>query len=400
MRARRAAGAATLLLAVCALCHGCGGGRALTFDAADVGVELDAGGADASATRDAQVSTDAGCAADASAPAYAVGVTTRLFVDPSRSTPPNGTAPGGPGRSLNTEIWYPATGDAAAAENRDSPLAPGGAPHPLVLFVHGSSAFRRSATFLTQALARVGYVVAAADFPLTCLNTPGGASDWHVEDQPGDLSFLATTFFAASSDPADPLAGALDPGGGYAVVGHSTGGTVALLAAFAPDAHDDRVRAAASSSGDCCFFGDAFFATRATPLLLLTASRDLLVPPPSNAQRAYPLAAPPKVLAVLLGGSHLGFTDLDLPDDIGGSPTTTKDPLAQTLSAYGGGTSCEPVPPPAGDPAMPFKRQHNLAVAWTRAFLDAFMRGAPRNLSCLEASPDPHVAVQRDEGRR
>ena len=388
--------ATVMVLALCVLCPGCGGVHAVTFDSADTAAAADAGAADAFASPDAQAPADAGCQLDASAPGYPVGVTTRLLVDPSRSTPPNGTAPGTQNRSLNTDIWYPATGDPAAAEIRDALPELTGAPYPLVLFVHGSSAFRRSSTFLTQALARAGYVVAAADFPLTCINTPGGSSDWHVEDQPGDLSFLATTLFDASSTPGDLLAGALDASRGYAVVGHSTGGTVALLAGFAPDAHDDRVRAVVSISGDCCFFGDSFFSTRATPLLLLTASRDLLVPPPSNAQRAYRLAGPPKAISILLGGTHLGFTDLDLPDDIGGSPTTTRDPLAQTLSAYGGGTSCESVPPPADDPAMTFIKQHRLTVTWTRAFLDTFLRAAPQDLTCLEARSDPWVTTEHE----
>ena len=71
------------------------------------------------------------------------------------------------------------------------------------------------------------------------------------------------------------------------MVGHSTGGTVTLLAACAPEMHDPRLRAGADLSGDSCFFVDTFFATRATPFLAVAGSDDLLVPPANNPVRAF-----------------------------------------------------------------------------------------------------------------
>jgi len=174
---------------------------------------------------------------------FAVGVTTRQFVDATRSTPENQGVPSRPMRELPTEIWYPAVLVAGAAEEHDAPLDTRAAPYPLLFFVHGSSSFRRQSTFLTQALAAAGYVVAAADFPLTALATPGGPSDLHFDDQLGDLSFLANQLEEISRSGDDLLSGAIDPSG-YGVIGHSTGGTVALLAAYAPDVHDARTRAA------------------------------------------------------------------------------------------------------------------------------------------------------------
>src|SRR5262249_25781076 len=140
---------------------------------------------------------------------HAIGVTTRNLFDASRSTPENDGVPAHPGRSLPTEIWYPAAqGPGAPAAdgtaNRDAPVDPSGAPYPLVLFVHGSTSFRTQSTFLTTALAAAGYVVAAADFPLTAAATPGGPSDLHFDDQVGDLSFIADQLAAAAFDPADP----------------------------------------------------------------------------------------------------------------------------------------------------------------------------------------------------
>src|SRR5262245_13006042 len=89
-----------------------------------------------------------------------VGVVTRSYVDTSRPTPANGTAPAKPQRDLTTEIWYPAAAGTAGPETTGAQLASGG-PFPLVVFVHGSLSGRRQSTFLTQGLAAAGYVVMA-----------------------------------------------------------------------------------------------------------------------------------------------------------------------------------------------------------------------------------------------
>ena len=77
---------------------------------------------------------------------FAVGVTTRTFVDATR------------GRTLVTEVWYPAD-----TPGRDvPPRRPG---HPLVLIAHGHCGFRTNYEYLTIPLASWGFVVAAPDFP-------------------------------------------------------------------------------------------------------------------------------------------------------------------------------------------------------------------------------------------
>jgi hypothetical protein len=48
--------------------------------------------------------TDAG---DTDAGGPSVGVTTRTWIDTSRPTPQNGTAPALPSRTLVTDVWYP-----------------------------------------------------------------------------------------------------------------------------------------------------------------------------------------------------------------------------------------------------------------------------------------------------
>jgi len=316
---------------------------------------------------------------------YEVREETRQLVDGSRPTPANGAAPALAQRNLPTDIRTPILQADAGA---DVPRI-----FPLVLFVHGSSSGRATSTFLLNGLAARGYLVAAADFPLTALDTPGGASDWHCEDQLGDLTFLANTLFTAAQDPADDLYGTLDAQSGFSVVGHSTGGTIAVLSAEAPTPHDARVRAAVSLSGDSCFLADSIFHTRPLPLLFLGATADQLVPVADNIERAYSLAGPPATLGVLDGGTHLFFTDFPLPDDIGGAPepTTPSAPLAETLAAYGGGTACTPQSP--GPQTLSFDEQHALTVALVADFLDSAVRADDAQLAALLEELPPALAV-------
>jgi len=151
------------------------------------------------------------------------------------------------------------------------------------------------------------------------------------------------------------------------------------------------VAAAVDLSGDACFFAPSFFATRSVPLLAIGGSRDVYVPAPINVTYAYDHALPPKTRLILKGGSHLAFTDFDVPDDPNVTPTHPGDPLADTLQALGGGTACLPVPPPADDAPLPTASQHDLSTAWTRAFLDATLRGERAGLEALRADPDPRI---------
>lgn len=310
---------------------------------------------------------------------HAVGVVTVELEDLTRPTPANGGAPATPTRKLTTEIWYPAVGAPSDDEQAAADLDPAGKPYPLVVFVHGSSGFRRQSTFFADALARHGFVVVAADHPLTALTQPGGSSDRHAELEPGDVRFLADEVAAMAQDRTHPLSGATRPAAGYAVSGHSTGGTVALAMAFDPDRPDPRVKAVVALAPCACFFADAFFRSRATPLLVIAGSDDRYVPPATNGRRAFDLARPPKAFALLVGGDHLRFSDLDA-SDFDASPTTNEDDLAVSFAAWGGG-SCSPAPEPGRDPELAGRDQHRLTVALTEAFLDEHLRGRPATLA-------------------
>ena len=375
----------------------------------DASTTLPSEEASVSAPTDASTDASLGAPADASVllRIWSVGVTTRTFVDPTRPTPANGTAPAQTSRTLVTEIWYPAgpaedggADDAVApiTPTRDVPIASGG-PFPLVLFVHGSSSSRLVYTFLTTALAQAGYVVAAADFPLTALGTPGGSSDLHVSYQVGDLSFLCDQLKAVSSDAGDELAGAVD-GLAYAVIGHSTGGAVAELAAFAGNdsmiTHDPRVVAVVPLSGDACMFAPWFFKNRDVPIFVIGASDDLFVRFQNSGEWVYANTSEPHLAAEIVGGQHMGFTDIPLDDSLlGPVPTNPTSPLAVTLQAYGDAGACLPEPEGGTNPLMSFDEQHALVVQMVTAYLDAELRGDPALLNAVEGSSDPLVVIQQ-----
>lgn len=338
-----------------------------------------------------------GCAPSAPAvlgpqtvPDHALGVGVRTFdlVDTTRGTPANGTAPARPERDLPTRVWYPSVANLEADEVRNAEPDPG--PWPLIVFVHGSSGTPSVYAWFGRAMARAGYVVVAADMPSTSFSAPGGPTDLGVEEQPRDVAFLADRAFAGDLLPASVI----DARPGYVVAGHSTGGTVALLAGYAPDA-DPRVAAVVPLSGDACFFADTFFSSRSVPLLAVSGTDDLYVPPLLNAERTYALALAPKTLVVLSGGTHLGFTDLGLADDPSVVPDQPGDDLPTTLSAYGDASACNPIPARSSDPTMALADQHRITAAWVVAFLDALLRDAPEALDALHASPE--LALVRSE---
>jgi pimeloyl-ACP methyl ester carboxylesterase len=341
---------------------------------------------------------DAGSGKDVDAAAATVGVTTRTWTDMTRPTPANGTAAAKTSRTLVTEVWYP-TSAHGVSPIRDAPLAPGG-PYPLVLFVHGSGSGRQVYSYLTIGLAQAGYVVAAADFPLTAMSTPGGSSDLHVSDEVGDLSFLCDQLKAASGDASDALKGAVD-GLGYAVVGHSTGGAVAELAAFAGDdaqiTHDPRVVAVVPLSGDACMFDPAFFKSRAVPIFAIGATNDLFVRFANSGQWVMDNTNPPHLLADLVGGQHIYFTDITfLTDgDLGPVPTGPTSDLAVTLQAYGDAGACLPVPEAGTAPALTAATQHAFVIQLVTAYLDAEMKHDSAQLSGILAAKNPLIVFQQ-----
>lgn len=335
---------------------------------------------------------------------FDVGRWETTLVDQSRPTMANGSFSGAPRRTLPTSIWYPAEAGSASLSPQARPLAENAGPFPLVVYSHGFLGSRSGGTYLAEHFASHGYVVVAADFPLTTFSAPGGATLADLANQPLDVRFLITTVLAGTAP--IPQAAALARrirADAIGLMGLSLGGATTLLATFHPSLHDPRVRAAVAHAAPACFLGERFFATRSVPLLIVHGDIDAIVPYEANAARAFRLAPPPKYLLTLHQGNHTSFThgaetlfgQIDNADNVGcvallaalssGTSTDLTAELGGPESGIVGG-AC-PLPCPLGSrnpPSMRPVRQHELTVVSTFAHFEAWLRGRREMLTYLE----------------
>ncbi len=234
---------------------------------------------------------------------------------------------------LTVEVWYPATIGSEAgkppirydirealnpsqrttipdADNpwqdcdcfRDLPLDAAHGPFPVVVFVHGTAAFRHQSVSQTRHWASRGFVVIAADHPglmlgdflaMACPDDPSGARDLSadidamlaaVTAPTGDLGFLAGKL-------------ATDRVG---IVGHSAGGSAAAAATGKPG-----VRVVASLAG-----GSAAPASSTLEDVLFMGGTNDTVVQFSSVTSAWTGSATPRHLVGIGGAGHLVFSDL------------------------------------------------------------------------------------------
>lgn len=235
------------------------------------------------------------------------------LVDATRPTDPNGDFGGEPVRRLHARVWFPENTAGVAT------TMPAG---PLVVYSHGFMGNSMEPAYLAGYLASHGYVVVAADFPLTHAGAPGGPNVFDVMNQPGDISFLIDTLLAWNDDPQNRLYRKIDANR-IGIAGLSLGGMTTTLAAFHPRVRDPRVKAAVSIAGPLELFGRAFFARSQLPFMMLAGDIDAMVPYEENA-----LPVLERInnawLVTVSGGTHIGFADqssflrlLDNGDSIG-----------------------------------------------------------------------------------
>lgn len=168
---------------------------------------------------------------------------------------------------LTVEVWYPAAPSTASGQEpavydirqalspslrddipdvdnpwqacdcyRDLPLDTEHGPYPVVVFVHGTAAFRHQSLSHVTHWASRGFVVIAADHPglmlgdllaMFCPDDPTGE-----QDLSGDIDAMLAALAAPSGD-LGFLAGAIDTTR-IAVTGHSAGGSASAAAATKP----------------------------------------------------------------------------------------------------------------------------------------------------------------------
>ena len=214
------------------------------------------------------------------------------WVDTARPTAANGDYAGAPERRFAVALWHP-----VAASGR----------HPLLVYSHGFMSSRYGGRYLAEHLASYGYVVVAADFPLSHYGAPGGPNAGDVLNQPGDVSFLIDRTLALPARER-PFAGEIDPER-IGAFGLSLGGLTTSLVAFHPQLRDPRVRAALSIAGPGAMFTAHFYEQAELPFLMIAGTADAMID--------YELNAAPLPGLIRRGGlvtiqraTHAGFDDV------------------------------------------------------------------------------------------
>jgi dienelactone hydrolase len=232
---------------------------------------------------------------------YAVGMTTRTFVDSSRPT--EGVAPN---RTLLTAIYYPAQGPPTDQPVQNAPPNTKDGPYPLILFSHGLGARGVAYQDIIKTWASAGYVIAAPDYPLSNSNAPGGAifgrAIADTKNQPADASFVINEVLRL--DKQGKQLGGIDVKR-IGAAGHSLGGITTYGLAFSSCCRDKRIKAAIPMSGLAGVVeGPENYFRNATPLLGLHGNADGTVPYQAG-RNAYTAAQPPKFLLTFLGAGHV-----------------------------------------------------------------------------------------------
>lgn len=243
--------------------------------------------------------------------AFPVGFQVQSLVDSSRSTPANGTVSGHPGRSLETVVFYPASGrpptagvGGASVTSGAQPARSAG-PFPLIVFAHGFGTDPSLSEYnsLLEQWAAAGFVVAAPLFPLTRGDAPGQPDLSDFANQPGDMSFVAGQLLQQSARRSGLLAGLINPTE-LGAAGHSLGGVTTLGLVANSCCQDRRFKAAVVMSGDPITFPTgAVNYGHAPPILLVHGNADPAVPYVSSIL-AFNGASGPKGLLTLIGGNH------------------------------------------------------------------------------------------------
>ncbi len=226
---------------------------------------------------------------------YATATLDTVFVDQSRATPANRDYAGTDERTLTTTLWYPTNAEGA---------------HPLVIHSHGFTSTRTDLSYAAELLASHGYVVAAADYPLTFAGAPGGPNSVDVINQPGDVSFLIDSIIALNGD-AKPFAGSIDTAR-IGLMGYSLGGLTTEIATYHPTLRDPRIAAAVSIAGPTVGFTGTFFSHSDVPFLMIAGTLDHLINFDANAAPIPSLIDNGSLLAID-GGTHLGFGAVSEP---------------------------------------------------------------------------------------
>ena len=232
---------------------------------------------------------------------YQIGHTTITFNDPNRSG--GFGSGGGPGRQIQTEIYYPSTvsGDNVAAASGD---------FPVIVFGHGFFMTWDAYANIWQHYVPLGYILA---FP----RTEGSLSPSH-DDFSKDLAIVVDKMQIEGSLSSSTFYQRVNSNS--AIMGHSMGGGATILAAqnnsniktivgFAPAETTPSAIAAASNV--------------TVPALIYSGSSDGVTPPANHHEPIYSgLGSSCKTFISIIGGAHCYYANSNAACDFGESTSS------------------------------------------------------------------------------
>jgi predicted dienelactone hydrolase len=308
---------------------------------------------------------------------YAVGSATYELIDATRPTGASGDVPGSDRRLLITEVWYPAVADPARPDGREAAVDLSGGPYPLIVFAHGLSSSRLFSPQYVQHLASHGYVVAAPDFPLTRINTPGGTRFLDTVNQSGDVSYIIDEMLRFNETSDHLLEEAIDAEQ-IGLSGQSGGGFTTMFAVYGGPASspDERIDAALPISSNACFIDDRAFDADTPPMMFIHGSEDLIIPRRGSAQ-AYRRARAPRYHVEILGANHVRFSLADIDDEVvagridGLLGIENEDGTSEGTSSFAG---CFGEAEPAGAAKLTLDEQQEALRLYATPFFDTYLK--------------------------
>jgi predicted dienelactone hydrolase len=235
---------------------------------------------------------------------FAVGHTTITFNDPAR-TGGFGSG-GGPGRQIQTEIYYP-----AGSAGNNVPVSAG--EFPIISFGHGFAMSWDAYANIWEALASRGYIIA---FP----RTEGGLIPGPSHGDFGlDLALVANRMLELNSNSASIFHNKIN--GNAGIMGHSMGGGASFLAAGGNSNIKTVVGLAPAETNPSAVTAAA---SVTVPTLVLSGSSDGVTPPAEHHLPIYnAVTGTCKYFLSITGGAHCYFANTNFNCDFGEGSSST-----------------------------------------------------------------------------
>jgi pimeloyl-ACP methyl ester carboxylesterase len=235
---------------------------------------------------------------------YQIGHSTITFNDPSRSG--GFGSGGGPGRQIQTEIYYPSY---SAGENTAVATFPN---FPVIVFGHGFAMGWDAYANIWQHLAPQGYILAFVRTEGSLIPAPSHG------DFGDDLALVATKMLALNGAAGSPFNGKVKQK--VVIMGHSMGGGATMLAAENNTSIAGIVGLAPAETNPSAV---SVCGNINVPALIFSGSNDGVTPPIDNHLPMYQgLASSCKSYVSITGGAHCYFANSNFNCDFGESTSS------------------------------------------------------------------------------